>query len=146
MPTVDVLAQTQTEIALRLALWLAPLDQASLECDGFTRAVSTLLRRDGVPHAILCGAFEVVGVGRIGYHWWIEFPWGDVCDFRARMWLGNHGSVPHGVFAPTPVHRYLPTAQFGDRSFGPGVFELMTGCRLEQFEPFALSTGVAAAI
>lgn len=61
------------------------LDGLPLECDGVTRALSLLLTREGIKHVIHIGALQVEGVGRIGLHWWIVLPGGQIYDARARM-------------------------------------------------------------
>lgn len=83
--------------------WLAPLDQLALECDGLTRVVSALLTREGVEHQMHQGALETPE-GRIGVHCWIRLPDGAICDFRARMWLGE--DAPHGIFYPDESIHY----------------------------------------
>ena len=81
-----------------LSQWLSPLESASLECDGFTLVASMLLEREGVPHQRRLGRVTVEGVGDIAHHYWIELRDGRLCDFKARMWLGDDPGVPHGVF------------------------------------------------
>lgn len=83
--------------------WLAPLDQLALECDGLTRVISALLTREGVRHQMHYGALETEK-GRIGVHCWIRLSDGAICDFRARMWLGE--DAPHGIFFPDAIIRY----------------------------------------
>jgi len=33
-------------------------------------------------------------------HFWIDLPNGQRIDYRARMWLGDHPEIPHGIFNP----------------------------------------------
>ena len=81
---------------------LARLDGAAVECDGFVRLATTVLRHLGVPHRVMKGS--VTGpLGQIPYHFWIEID-GTICDYRARMWLGP--DAPHGIFAPSPDWAY----------------------------------------
>jgi hypothetical protein len=89
-----------------LAAWLEPLDSLMLECDGLTRVISALMLRDRIEHEVHVGQLGVDDIGVIGLHHWIVLPDGYVCDFRARMWLGDVVEVPHGLFRPEPSHRY----------------------------------------
>ena len=87
--------------------WLRPADALPLECDGLTRVLSALLRREGIAHDSMAGQLLVQGVGTIPLHHWIRLQDGRVIDFRARMWLGKGSpSVPHGIFTPAGVHAY----------------------------------------
>lgn len=87
-----------------LAAWLASLDQAPVECDGFARLASILLTREGLEHEVHVGRLSLAGAGAIDPHFWISLPGGLICDYRARMWLGDQ--APHGVFRPEPAHGY----------------------------------------
>ncbi|PWD02055.1 hypothetical protein CX658_19070 [Pseudomonas amygdali pv. lachrymans] len=44
----------------------------------------------------------------IPVHLWIELKDGRLVDYRARMWLGEVATVPHGIFSPDnfPGWRY----------------------------------------
>lgn len=89
-----------------LAKGLAQVDALPLECDGLTRVISTLMQREGIPHQVCIGKLSITKVGMIPLHWWIVLPDGLICDYRARMWLGNLPQVPHGLFAPSQDHVY----------------------------------------
>lgn len=112
--------------------WLAPLDALSLECDGMSRVVSALLTRDSISHQVCTGRLEIDGVGAISYHWWVEFGDGAICDWRARMWLGEGIAVPHGVFERAPGVRYVARERFV-LATNPIVFAVLTGSALDDY-------------
>lgn len=115
--------------------WLTPLDSVPLECDGLTRAISILLQRERISHHVCIGALYVHDVGRVDPHWWIQLSDGSVCDFRARMWLGNEHSVPHGVFHPEPQHQYR-ACQITEIEVSDWVFEILTLRPLDSYPRF----------
>jgi len=116
----------------RLQAWLAGLDAAPLECDGMTRCISILLQRDRVRHEVHRGDLVVHGAGTITPHWWIRVGNGLVCDFRARMWLGQPGLVPHGVFRPEEHVQYR-SAGVEDIPPSPLVFHVLAGVPLDTY-------------
>lgn len=117
------------------ASWLEALDPAPLECDGMTRAISTLLQRDGLPHRVVVGRLEVAGCGVIPLHWWIELPDGRICDLRARMWLGACEAIPHGIAVATAGQHYCVSEELTPSSLrlSAVVFELLVGKPLQAF-------------
>jgi hypothetical protein len=89
-----------------------------LECDGMTRVVSYLLTENGVKHSVCTGSLTVKGLPlnrakgtRIDLHWWVDLGMDWIIDYRARMWLGKHRLIPHGVFSTktSPEARYRAT-------------------------------------
>lgn len=120
---------------------MAFVDALQLECDGLTRVLSTLMQRDGIDHRVLVGELEVIGIGTIPYHWWIELPDGTLCDFRARMWLGDHEDVPHGVFLPSPSLKYRASKEREPCSIGliPTFFHALTGAPLAGCPPLQVA-------
>lgn len=117
-----------------LEVWLSPLDDAQLECDGFTRVASTLLAKFRVEHRVYRGALLVAGVGVIRPHVYLQFANGEVCDFRARMWLGHVDDVPHGVFMPSERQRYIAEVELSLTPLSAVMFEVLTGRGLNSFE------------
>lgn len=115
-----------------LSQWLAALDALPLECDGLTRVISTLMNRDGVAHQAYVGSLSVADVGVIPVHWWIKLSDGQICDYRARIWLGNSDRVPHGIFLPEDHHRYEARAE-ARTTIAPVVFQLLAGMPLSDF-------------
>lgn len=111
------------------------LDALPLECDGLTRVMSTLLLRDGIDHRVMHGQLHIDTVGTVGIHWWITIADGRHLDFRARMWLGESVSVPHGAFVPSATQRYTPSSDLSPWAIAlsPAVFEAMTGEQLALF-------------
>lgn len=94
-----------------------------LECDGMTRVVSHLLAKAGVAHEVCTGYVSLVNVPRwvkdrtITHHWWAEFSNESgtfVIDYRARMWLGDHRFVAHGIFKPEK----FPSMAYRERQRG----------------------------
>lgn len=87
-------------------------DAAPLECDGMTNVLHFFLSQAGMAHTVFQGQVEDGETGeRFAPHWWIELETQEgpmVVDYRARMWLGERDSVPHGVFslASYPHIRY----------------------------------------
>lgn len=113
--------------------WLSPLDAAALECDGLSRVASALLHRERISHKIIVGSLDIDGVGRIPLHFWIAFDDGSVCDFRARMWLGDSQMVPHGVFMPVKGQIYNARDIDSNRPLDAFVFHILSGCELSEF-------------
>jgi len=81
----------------RLEALLSHLDDAPVECDGFSSLAATLLSRNGIAFQGMCGQIIAAQLGSAIPHVWIEVG-GLVVDYRARMWMGNGPDVPHGVF------------------------------------------------
>lgn len=99
-------------------------DCPGLECDGFSRIASYLLRRAGIEHTVMRGSVRSPW-GKIPLHLWIETGEFTV-DYRLRMWLGD--KAPHGVFDASEHRRltYRPEAAiawFCDDF----LFEVLTG-------------------
>lgn len=117
--------------------WLRQFDRLPLECDGLSRVISTLLHREGIDHQLMAGSLTIVGVGRIGLHWWIELPEGAVVDFRARMWLGDDEAVPHGLFERTSAMTY--DGSLVRARLDPMVFFILTGTQLDQVGAFPVA-------
>lgn len=83
--------------ALSLSALLDPLDTAPVECDGMSSLIATLLTKEGIPYKGMAGSIQPAGHSGTIPHFWIEVD-DLVIDYRARMWLGNNPSIPHGVF------------------------------------------------
>lgn len=114
------------------AIPLEVLHGMPLECDGASQALSQMLLHAGIEHEVHIGSLTVEGSGRIPLHWWVVLADGAVCDIRARMWLGNAPSVPHGVFVPTAVQRYqTKTKRSPEKS--AILFSILTSQTLDQF-------------
>lgn len=120
----------------KLLQWMPALDVLRQECDGMSRCVSTLLTRESIPHTIHAG--EVLAHttgGRISTHLWIELEKGVCFDLRARMWLGNHPSIPHGIFRPSNDVEYnsrgvIPSDGF---RYPTSLFEVLAEAPLSAF-------------
>lgn len=123
-----------------LEQWLSPLDAAALECDGFSRVASTLLQREKVQHQTVVGSLDVKGVGRIPLHVWLAFDDGSICDFRARMWLGDAESVPHGVFFPGECQTYSVREIVNTAPLSEVIFTILTGLEQSSFAKISYST------
>jgi hypothetical protein len=95
--------------ALKLSLLLDPLDSAPVECDGMSSLVATLLSKEGVQYQGMSGSIQPTGQSGVIPHFWIEVD-DLVIDYRARMWLGDHPEIPHGVFSKADhAQRYQGT-------------------------------------
>lgn len=71
------------------------INQPGLECDGFTRLAFTFLSRNGIKAEPYVGVLTVES-HCIPLHYWLccgSF----LIDYKARMWLGDGDSVPHGI-------------------------------------------------
>ena len=78
---------------------LDPYDELKdLECDGFTRVASYLLRKMGIEHVVMLGSLEMLGHEVEPHFWIILEESGLIIDYRARMWLDDKPEAPHGVF------------------------------------------------
>ena len=115
-----------------LQAWLQPLDGLRLECDGMTRVIAALLTREGICHLVCRGRLEIDGEGMTPRHWWIELGDGLICDWRARMWLGDGQAVPHGVFIPGAGVRYVTDERFV-LEVDHFVFEVLSGMTIEKY-------------
>lgn len=88
--------------AEELHVLLSPLDDAPVDCDGVTYAVSFVLTEAGIPHHCYKGYVTHPETGDVIVpHLWVELDGDIVVDFRLRMWLGDRDSIPHGVFSRT---------------------------------------------
>ena len=103
-----------------------------LMSDGFSRALSLLLKREGVEHELHIGVLQVEGVGRIDMHCWIQLAGGMICDGSARMWLGVDPRVPHGVFVPDVGHQY-DSRRLQWFNYVPDMFWEITGKNIDEF-------------
>lgn len=74
-------------------------DSTQTECDGLTQICSTILNKHDIPHQPMAGTLTFEGY-TIPIHLWINLPIGFTIDYRARMWLGNDETIPHGIFKP----------------------------------------------
>lgn len=82
-----------------LEILLLALDDAPVECDGMTYAISHLLDRAGINHRCMMGHVQEQTTGSaVSPHLWIELGDDWIIDFRLRMWLGDDDRIPHGVF------------------------------------------------
>jgi hypothetical protein len=127
MPMSELRKQTD------LSAWLHDLDALPLECDGIARTASKLLEREGVEHTVHIGKVVIEGVGTICPHFWIELPDGRLLDLRARMWLREHETVPHGVFVPQPHQHYTSEGVLEVGNEHPIVFFALAGKPLDEF-------------
>jgi hypothetical protein len=61
----------------------------------------TVLAAAKMDHFCKVGAVaEEISALEFSPHFWIDLPDGTRIDYRARMWLGDHDHIPHGVFDP----------------------------------------------
>ncbi|GAB0079369.1 hypothetical protein [Pseudomonas sp. PS02290] len=129
----------------QLQRWLEPLaDSANVECDGMTRLVAHLLRRNGIEHVVAVGLLAdskrmndpAVSLDEecAVTHCWIELGFSYIVDFRARMWMG--AEAQHGVFIPAGRFEYLTKDRFQFEPVSESVLELMAGVRVRDWIPF----------
>ncbi len=78
---------------------LDPYDYSQTECDGMSRIIHTVLATEGIEHQLRMGIL-IKDKQEVEPHFWIDLPSGERIDYRARMWLGDNLSVPHGIFQP----------------------------------------------
>ena len=122
--------------AKKLLQWMPTLDGLRQECDGMCRCVSALLTRDRIPLRIHAGYVVAHSVGKsISPHLWIELDKGVCFDLRARMWLGNHESIPHGLFRPSAEAEYISSKEISPDRFGYplSLFEVLAEAPLSAF-------------
>lgn len=65
-----------------------------LECDGFSRVVTYVLKTNGVGHTVYEGRC-IVGEKTVEPHFWVTAG-RYIIDYRLQVWAGN--DAPHGVF------------------------------------------------
>ncbi|WP_153039745.1 hypothetical protein [Pseudovibrio sp. Ad37] len=83
---------------LALLCW----DECSADCDGMTAIISYHLRKAFVPHTCIQGGLNDRTTGAlVAPHFWICLDGEFLIDLRARKWLGDEESIPHGVFHPS---------------------------------------------
>lgn len=81
---------------------------APVECDGFVRLAHTALVKAGIEHSCMCGRLASSDGAKVSpIHFWIELADGRIVDYRARMWLGEVATVPHGIFDPSTFPDWL---------------------------------------
>jgi len=81
-----------------------------LECDGLTKAFSTLLQEHAVEHRVYTGTLAHRESGERIVHMWIEVQTSQGCrlvDYRARSWFGTENTIPHGIFDPVDYAQML---------------------------------------
>lgn len=94
-----------SELAKQIDDLLSPYDGATIECDGFTRIATYLLKQAGIRHRAFAGhvIYQPDNGPALGVnpHFWIEIEQEDdvaiIVDYRLRMWVGK--DAPHGVFS-----------------------------------------------
>lgn len=118
--------------AAKLDAWLSHLDGKDVECDGLTRCASMLLKREGIEHRVFSGSLAVAGFGEIPLHWWIELDDGVICDFRARMWLGDDERIHHGVSVASERHDYRPNSKMEIQT-SEIIFHILTGEKMDEY-------------
>lgn len=78
-------------------------DAAPLECDGMTNVLHFFLSQAGITHSVFHGQVEDTQTHEsMAPHMWITLETVEgpvIVDYRARMWLGERKTVPHGVFS-----------------------------------------------
>jgi hypothetical protein len=81
---------------------LEQYDKCRLECDGLSRVLSYILAANNIEHQVYAGEIVDTTTGnQFAPHFWIDLSDGQRIDYRARMWLGDHEQIPHGIFDPT---------------------------------------------
>lgn len=107
------------------------LDPLPLECDGITRALSTVLWHRGLAHRVAFGSLRVDRQGEIPVHFWLILDDGQLCDLRARMWLGDSSHVPHGRFTAQECQHYEAQGLTGPQPLSEPIFQILTGMPLQ---------------
>jgi len=77
-----------------------PYINLPLECDGLTRVISYILDKNNIKHKTCIGLISNKKDREVD-HFWIELQDGRYIDYKARMWLGDNETVPHGIFNPS---------------------------------------------
>ena len=130
----------------QLQAWLSPLAEvAKVECDGMTRLVAHLLRKNGIQHVAAVGVLadsKRIKDPAVSHeencavtHCWIELGFSYVVDFRARMWMG--AEAQHGVFIPAGRFEYLTKERFQFEPVSEPILELMAGVSVRDWVPFS---------
>lgn len=126
------------DLAKQLQTWLDPLDSAFVECDGMTRLITTLLKKNGIEHTVMGGrlidhqgenSFEIP-------HFWIKLPSGHTIDYRARMWVGEEAQ--HGVFLQSGERfEYAKPQPVVFSPLPAAVLHIMSGVDVESYPAFS---------
>ena len=85
------------------------------------------------PVATVFGSLCIDGHGQIRLHCWIELEDGQVCDLRARTWLGDAPRVPYGRFAPAADQRYAAHGELPALPADSLLFEILAGAPVASF-------------
>ncbi|MFC6674375.1 hypothetical protein [Marinobacterium aestuariivivens] len=129
---VGTTMNTESEWHEELTLILDALNDAPLECDGMTYAISVVLTQAGIRHRCLLGYVRDKQTGNNCAPHWIQLADGWIVDFRLRMWLGDEDRIPHGVFHPSswPDLNYEGSYRERMDTINPLVLEVMTEGKL----------------
>lgn len=116
--------------------WLEQFDGFPLECDGMTRAISTLLHANHIEHEVHAGRICSTSEEQNGInHYWIQFEDGFIIDLRARMWMGQQ--APHGYFLNGNVDvSYKSSGTVDNFTLDPILFEILTERSIDAITPF----------
>jgi len=72
------------------------LDSLPLECDGLSRVISHILKKNNITHQTLIGSITIKNE-KFCPHYWIKIN-NIIIDYRLKLWFGNHPNIPHGIF------------------------------------------------
>lgn len=124
-----------TEWHRELEAVLMALDDCQLECNGMTWAISHLLKEANVQHDCMYGYVQDKQTKDIvAPHFWVVLNDGWLVDLRLRMWLGDHDSIPHGIFYPDNEPGFLykgkPLQNHKEMRLDKTVLEIITDGKL----------------
>ena len=124
----------------RIQQLLDPYDESPTECDGMVRLGSTILYQYDIEHQPMVGTLSK-GERTISPHFWLDLPSGERIDYRARMWLGNNESVPHGFFNPDnyPQIKYIGNPTKLD-PLPPWLFKVLTDTSIKKYRQHLRNT------
>lgn len=100
-----------------------PIQNAELECDGFSRIVSSTLIEAGYSPTLMAGHLTLRGKA-VRPHLWVEID-GWIIDYQVRRWLGNHPWIPHGVFKASETEAVYSGEQIRAMTIPAGLRAIM---------------------
>lgn len=100
-----------------------PIQHAELECDGFSRIVSSMLIEAGCKPQLMAGTITVRGKV-VRPHLWVELS-GLIIDYQVRRWVGDHPWVPHGVFSSAETEAVYEGAEISASVIPAGIRAVM---------------------
>lgn len=100
-----------------------PMQEAELECDGFSRVVASVLIEKGLKPTLMAGTL-IIRDRSVQPHFWVTID-GWTIDYQVRRWLGNEPWIPHGVFHQSDTEAVYAGTEVAAHVIPAGIRTLM---------------------